>query len=275
MPQAAGLYYSLLAGGHPDHPPVILIHGAGSHHLCWPVEIRRLKGYRVLALDLPGHGRSEEAGQQTISAYSQKVLDFMEAVGIYQAVLVGHAMGGAIALMMAKMHPERVLGIGVISSGAYLKVPKELLEDLASPFTLPLALKLLQDRLFGADVTTAVSKLVMQTLKETRPGVLYGDWQACERFDLRSEVEKIATPAWVAMGMQDRLVSPACALFLASQMPKAQLQWIPPAGHMVILEKPQELCQRLRKFLLELYPNESNLWRSRIESGIKPNRIIF
>ncbi|TLN23779.1 alpha/beta fold hydrolase, partial [bacterium] len=95
MPIAAGIYYALVQGRAASslHPPVILIHGAGSSHLCWPAALRRLPGCRVLALDLPGHGRSSGVGLQSLDALADRLVDFLEALGLYQAVFVGHSMG--------------------------------------------------------------------------------------------------------------------------------------------------------------------------------------
>jgi pimeloyl-ACP methyl ester carboxylesterase len=88
MPIAGGLYYFAFPG---DNPPVVLIHGAGGTHLHWPAEIRRLPGRYVLAVDLPGHGKSIGCGLQTISAYTEAVLHWLEAVGLSRAVLSAFA----------------------------------------------------------------------------------------------------------------------------------------------------------------------------------------
>src|SRR5574341_24760 len=90
------LYYAKNAHFETAKPPLILIHGAGSSHLDWPPELRRMKNYNVLALDLPGHGRSDEQGRTRIEDYAVAVLAFMDAFTLDRAVLVGHSMGGAI-----------------------------------------------------------------------------------------------------------------------------------------------------------------------------------
>ena len=109
MPQTAGIYYCMSQSGQPDHrPPLLLIHGAGACHLCWPAELRRLSGYTVYTLDLPGHGKSAGIGQHTIAAYAAKVIEFLSAMGIYHATLIGHSMGGAIALQAAYEYPNQV-----------------------------------------------------------------------------------------------------------------------------------------------------------------------
>ena len=98
MPLSGNLYYS----HHPDAgdgtPPLVLIHGAGGMHLYWPPEVRRLRGYNVYAVDLPGHGKSETIdGQQTIGDYARYLVQWLESVQLRRAVLVGHSMGSAIA----------------------------------------------------------------------------------------------------------------------------------------------------------------------------------
>ena len=98
-------------------PPSYLIHGAGGHHLYWPPQIRRLTGYRVYALDLPGHGRSGGSGQQTIDSYTTAVKDWLIEVNLHSAVFVGHSMGSAIALSLALNYPDHVLGLVLIGGG--------------------------------------------------------------------------------------------------------------------------------------------------------------
>ncbi len=60
MPQSCGLFYSDYHGGLPNATPVVLIHGGFTDHRCWPAQVRRLPNRRVVAVDLPGHGRSED-----------------------------------------------------------------------------------------------------------------------------------------------------------------------------------------------------------------------
>ena len=92
MPVAVDFYYSVCEGSEEGlRPPVVLIHGAGGTHLYWPAEMRRLPGYRMYALDLPGHGKSGGRGQQSIPAYAQAVLEWLEAVGLHKAAAsMGH-----------------------------------------------------------------------------------------------------------------------------------------------------------------------------------------
>jgi pimeloyl-ACP methyl ester carboxylesterase len=249
MPSAAGIYYAQFDEGRKDEPPVILIHGAGSNHLVWPAELRRLPGQRVLAVDLPGHGRSSGVVQQSIPAYADQMIDFLAALGLYQAVFVGHSMGGAIALDLAIRHPTHVAGLGLISTGAYLGIDPDFLENLGNPLTVPNALHVFQGRAFGPQASPALIERCMQTFKETRTSILYGDWQACAKFDQREAITSIEAPAWVIAGGEDRMVPIAYAHFLAGRIPAARLQILPTAGHMALLEQPGQIVQGLQQFL--------------------------
>ena len=271
MPTAAGLYYAQFDEGHKDEPPVILIHGAGSNHLVWPAEIRRLSGQRVMAVDLPGHGRSDGKAQQSISAYANHLFEFLADLGLYQAVFVGHSMGGAIALELAVRHPSHVAGLGLISTGAYLGIDPAFLENLSNPVTVPNALHNFKNKAFGPQTRPALVERCMQTLKETRSSILYGDWRACAEFDLREMVTRIEAPAWVIAGSDDQVTPIAYAHFLAGRIPAARLQIIPGAGHMVILEQPALVAQGLQQFLTAVSATRFAAARVRLPSTAPVN----
>lgn len=252
MPTSAGIYYAEFDEGRKDEPPIVLIHGAGSNHLVWPAEIRRLPGQRVLAIDLPGHGRSAGTAQQSIGAYANQVVNFLGELGLYHAVFIGHSMGGAIALTLAMRDPTQVAGLGLISTGAYLGVSPEFVEDLANPMTSPSALQRFQARAFGPQVSPVLIERCMQAIKATRGSVIYGDWRACAEFDLRESVAQIEAPAWVIVGSEDKVTPVAYAHFLAGKMPAARLQIIPGGGHMVLLEQTARVLQGLQQYLSAL-----------------------
>jgi pimeloyl-ACP methyl ester carboxylesterase len=258
MPIAANLYYSLSERGAVNQPSLVLIHGTGSSHQCWPAEMRRLPGWNVLAVDLPGHGRSEGVAQRSISRYAAGLAEFLAELNVFQAVLVGHSMGGAIALQMALDQPTLVTGLGVISSGAYLGVPPQIQEYLTNPLTQNQATRFFRGLAFSPAATPALVEQSMAPLNAIPHSVLASDWQACATFDLIDAVENIACPTFLAAGADDRLTPPAYARFLAARMPNARLHLIPDAGHMVIVEQPAELTAHLRDFLTSLFNYQFN-----------------
>jgi pimeloyl-ACP methyl ester carboxylesterase len=251
MPVAAQLYYHASTGGNGGNWPVVLIHGAGGNNLFWPFEIRRLPGQTVYALDLPGHGKSEGRGQQSITGYIDAILAWLGEMNLNRAIFVGHSMGGAIVQALAIKHPELVTALGLIASGARLRVHPDILSASSSQTTYYNAVKLIIANAFNTEDARLV-ELANQRMSEVRASVLHGDFLACDSFDLTELVSGIGQPALVICGSADKMTPVRYSQFLASTIPGARLVVIPEAGHMVMLEKPGEVSQALLDFINEL-----------------------
>ncbi len=249
MPTAAGLHYFLHEGGSVLRPPLVLIHGAGGDHLSWPPEVRRLPDYRVITLDLPGHGKTEGPGRQSVEDYARDVAEFVDVSGFSRAVFVGHAMGGAIALALALDYPDRVAGIGLISTGPCLPIPSSVIENAANQSTLPLAIKSLQEMSLGSQTPATLKEITFKRLLETRQTLLLGDLLACDRFNMAGRLSAIRTPVLVVCGTEDKLTPIRFSETLSRQIPGAALQTVEGAGHMLILEQPGRLAKLIRVFL--------------------------
>jgi pimeloyl-ACP methyl ester carboxylesterase len=253
MPLSGNLYYSLHCEKDTETPPLVLIHGAGGSHLYWPPDIRRLQGYCVYAPDLPGHGKSSSIdGQQSIEEYAGYLLQWLESVQLRRAVLVGHSMGGAIALQLALSHPETVVGLGLVGAGARLRVLPEFLSYAADPTTVYKATDLVVSHSFSANAPARLVELAARRLAETRQSVLYGDLLACDRFDVMDRLGSIRQPTLVICGSEDQMTPMRFAQYLASSMPEARLVVIPGAGHMVMLEQPAHVAESLYSFLKDV-----------------------
>ncbi len=257
MPITNDLYYYTYQSSENDSLPLVLIHGAGGNHLYWPIEVRRLSGCRIFAPDLPGHGKSGGRGLQTVDAYARCIIDWLDILGIRRAVFAGHSMGSAIALWIALQHPEQVIGLGLISAGARLRVVPELLSYSASPTTFHKAVEGMAGASFSPSADPRLVELAAARMSEIRPSVFNGDLQACNSFDVIEQVSGIHAPALVICGADDQLTPLRYAQFLAGNIPAARLEIIPGAGHMVMLEKPPEVAALLDGFLHSLsFPAE-------------------
>jgi pimeloyl-ACP methyl ester carboxylesterase len=253
MPLSSGMFFQLY-DSQPveDAPAVVLIHGAGGNHLYWPFNLRRLPGYRVYAPDLPGHGKSGSAGEQSIEAYAGALLDWLQAVELEQAVLIGHSMGSAIALWLALEKPERVTGLGLLGSSARLIVNPALIAGASQADSFLQTVETVIHWSFSAEAPADLTRLAARRMAEVPPGVLYADFLACNAFDMTARLDEIRCPTLVVCGAQDKMTPPGQAQFLAAKIPASRLEVVPNAGHMVMLEQPFVVAEILTAFLREL-----------------------
>jgi len=258
MPETVGIYYSESANGLPERP-LLLLHGAGSSHLMWPPLMRRLPGCTILALDLPGHGKSRGRSCNSIDHYAEILLDFLAEKRIYQAALVGHSMGGAVALQVALKQPQLVCGLGLISTGAHFDLPPALSENFHHNFARENALHTFEGLSFSAHTPPPEREKMMRLLRLVHWNVLENDWQACAGFDARVFITRMDMPAWVAVGAEDRLTPLPQAQFLTAHLPHARLQLVPRAGHFLPLEQPAALSVGFQGFVARLASERGKL----------------
>ncbi len=224
-------------------PPVVFVHGAGGSHQLWLYHVRDLPYARTCALDLPGHGRSQGPGRDTITAYGDWLVAFLDGVGLGRVVLVGHSMGGGITLDVALRYPDRVAGIGLVATGARMRVAPALLEGLRQEPDG--AVQLIASWSYGPEAPEEMVRQGRRQLQQAPPDVLYGDFAACDVFDVRDRLGEILVPAFVLCGTKDRMTPAKYAPALRNGMPNSTLHLVEGAGHMVLLEQPQAITKAL------------------------------
>ena len=240
MPLAAEIYYYYFSKDPSGiHPPIVLIHGAGGNHLYWPPGIRRLPGYRIHSLDLPGHGKSPGRGRQSIDSYAADIQKWVHETNLNRAVFIGHSMGSAIAIRLALYHPEIVSGLGLVGAGAALRVNEELLESTSSPTTFDNAVMRITKLSFSSSASERLVELAAQRMLETRQSVLHGDLRACDEFDETVRISNISQPTIIICGIDDKMTPVRLSHYLYNNIPGSELEIIPGAGHMVMMEQPQ------------------------------------
>lgn len=229
--------------------PVLLLHGAGGTHQHWLYQVRDLPHSASLALDLPGHGRSEGPGRDTIAAYGDWLVGFLDAANLAQAVLVGHSMGGAIALDVALRYPKRVAGLGLIATGARLPVAPALLDSIQQD---PAAsVEMIGAWAFGPEAPAEMVRLGKRQIGATPVDVLLRDFRACDAFDVRERLAHLNRPTLVVCGTQDRMTPVKYSVYLRDQIAGARLQLVDGAGHMIQIERPEAVARALGAFLTE------------------------
>jgi pimeloyl-ACP methyl ester carboxylesterase len=250
--QGRSLVYLGGPGPSPAALPLVCLHGAGGSAAMWTQLHAGLASEQpVFALDLPGHGRSAPFVEAaSLDRYAGVVRDALDALGLARAVLVGHSMGGAVALLVALAVPERVAGLILVGTAARLRVAPAILEGIGRDPAA--AVERICAMAYGP---SAPGELVARGVAEMRPvppAVLEGDFRACDGFDVRSRVGAIAAPALVLVGSEDVMTPPRFAAELASPLPAARLETVQGAGHMLPVEAGARLVALARPFLASL-----------------------
>ncbi len=237
------------AGPQDSGSVVVCIHGAGGDRDSWIRLMHNLAGRGVgsFALELPGHGESDVAQISDVKEYSRVVLEFLEAKKLKSVYLAGHSMGGAVVLASVMSKAELLRGVILIGSGAKLRVKDSISGGVKSDFEATV------DEIIGyAFSPTADPSLIREStrsLLKCHADTFHGDFIACDRFDVLSELESITTPTLILCGEDDLLTPPKYSQFMSDRIPNAKLSIVPQSGHMVMLEQPGIVGDLISQFM--------------------------
>lgn len=242
-----------IAYAHDDGPSertTLYVHGSGGSRDVWSAQ-RRLADRPTAALDLSGHGESEdidaEPGYTTLSAYADDALAVAEATDA--DVLVGSSLGGAVALHLlierADWRPEAVVLAG---AGARMGVLSDLLEWLEDDFERALEFLHGPDRLFFDPDERAVERSKAE-MRACGREVVRRDFLTCHGFDVRDRLGEVGVPTLAICGEHDQLTPPWYHEYLAEEVPEGSLATVPDAAHLAMVERPRAFAERVEAFL--------------------------
>jgi len=230
---------------------VLFIHGAGGGKFTWSFQKGTFeKQFNPIILDLPGHGESGGEGEQEIGKYAEQVYAFLKALDLPKAFLVGHSMGGAIVQTLALAHPEVIRGIVLVGTGARLKVFPMILEGIMKSFEETVR-KMVPFTLSPKSPPELMERGINEMMR-CKPGILYGDFLACDRFDMMNEVQRINLPTLVLCGNDDMMTPVKYSQFLHERIKGSKLEVLANAGHLVMMESPDAFNEKVSGFIKEL-----------------------
>jgi pimeloyl-ACP methyl ester carboxylesterase len=253
-----GIDTFVATGGKPfdsSLPAVVLLHGAGFDHSTWALHSRWFAhhGYAVLAPDLPGHGRSSGQALPTISGMADWTAALLDTAGASKAKLIGHSMGSLIALETSARHPTKVSSLGLIGTAATMTVGSDLLKAAEANEPAAIDMVSIWGLGFKAELGGSLApglwmhQGAQRVLQQTRPGVLYSDLNACNSYQNALEAAaQVKVPATLILGERDMMTPAKAGKALAAAMPHARTVVLPGAGHMMMIEQPDELLAALQ-----------------------------
>ncbi|MFB3103263.1 MAG: alpha/beta fold hydrolase [Alphaproteobacteria bacterium] len=245
----------------PAQPVLVLIHGAGTDHTFWGLQTRYFShhGFSVLAVDLPGHGRSDGPALDSIDALADWLWQVLDTVGARQAALAGHSMGSLIALAAGAKRPENTRALVLVGTAERIAVHEDLLA--AGQNNDPTAFDMITDWGFGKPSHLGGHQAPglwmlgggRALLATSAPGVLGSDLAACDVYDGAVEAaKKIACPVLLLLGADDRMTPPRTATALAQALAHVETEILPATGHMIMVERPNETIDAIDGFLQRL-----------------------
>lgn len=243
----------------PAAPAVVLIHGAGMDHTVWSLQSRYLAhhGRAVLAVDLPGHGRSAGAPPPSVEALADWVVALLDAAGVGgPAALVGHSMGALVALCCAARHADRVESLALLGVAETMPVHPDLLGAAAlnDPAAIELVVGWGHGPLghIGGNAVPGLGLLdgARRLMARARPGVLGVDLGACDAFMGGGEAAAaVRCPALFLLGALDRMTPAKAGRALAARTAGGRVEVLPGVGHMVMVEAPSATTRALTAHL--------------------------
>jgi pimeloyl-ACP methyl ester carboxylesterase len=241
--------YSIKQGNH--GLPMIFVHGAGSNHLVWGAQMRALSSIaQALVMDLPGHGKSGLPGRNSIEGYSDVILGMVDALGWERVVVVGHSMGGAITQLFALSHPDRVAGLGLIGTGARLRVLPVVFDGLENDFDT--TVRLVVENSYAQPMDENIRRLAEEQMRACPVDVIRDDFLACNQFDVMARVSEIRVPTLIIGGGEDRMTPVKYSEYLHTKIPNSRLELIDGAGHSVMIERADVVNRALVDFVSHL-----------------------
>lgn len=249
-----------------DGPAVILLHELGGSTDTWADLQPSLTGagFRAVALDLRGAGRSEvPTAPYSLPDLANDVLQLMDALGLSQAFFVGLAVGGMLALQLAVISRSRVLGLVLLDATLVIPKATAVYARHRAATALREGMAAVVDQSISRSFPPPVAAVCPQVMSAYRARFVQQDPHgyalaslAALEVDFREAAPGIDRPVLVLVGEHDLLFPPEQAQMLARALPQATYHMIPRAGHFPPLQTPAPVCRLVVSFLRQCVARE-------------------
>ena len=224
---------------------LIFIHGSGSDSTVWKYQFNIDNDYSIIALDLPSHNRSDKFETLSLELYVDVLKKFIESLDYDKIILCGHSLGGAVIQLFYFNNPDLVNKLILVGTGAKLRVSPVILESLKTNYD-----NFLKDLPVGAFSRKTPTDIVNEYVKETSSigsEVTYQDFSICDKFDTMNLTSTIDIPIVIITGKEDKLTPVKYANYFKEKIINSKLYIIEKAGHMVMIEQPNQFNEIVKK----------------------------
>jgi len=234
---------------------VLYVHGTGCNGEVWLPHMAEISdAHTAVAIDLPGHGRSPGRGFRGVADYTFFTVELAKALGWSRFVVVGHSLGGAVALLIALYHAELLDGLVLVDTGARLRVHPALLRGAVAAAEAGRSPAADRSWSYASSTPQSLVDTVQALGAGTDPWVTYGDWIADDTFDVLSRIRDVHVPTLAICGADDRLTPVKYHQAFAAQIRGCRLEVIDGAGHWMFWEQAEAFTRSVRSFLDTLPP---------------------
>jgi surfactin synthase thioesterase subunit len=198
MPLTNGIYFAEYTPRQADNShTLVYIHDAGGSSLFWPGALRRFANHHTISIDLPGHGKSDPPGRQSVENYSQIIEAWLADLSLKKTVLVGFGLGGSIATQIAIHYPHLAQGLVLINTIVKKYIPESTINNLTNPVTAQNAIKQHIQQTLQLRKTNEHHRSYINALQTVRPAVLAGDFSAKNENIFIKSAEHIKQPVCI------------------------------------------------------------------------------
>jgi pimeloyl-ACP methyl ester carboxylesterase len=242
----------------PERETVVFLHGTGQDHSIWVLPARYFASHRrnVLAVDLPGHGRSAGPALSSIEAMADWLARLLDTASVETAALVGHSMGSLVALETAARHRARVRAIALVGVSVPMPVNQALLgnarEDEGRARDMLTVWGHSRGAQLGGNATPGIWMLGAgrRLLARAAPGTIYTDLSACDRYVVGlDQAKEVTCPVLWILGERDVMTPAKSARAVAAALPDSRTVILEGAGHALLAERPDPVLDELIRFV--------------------------
>jgi pimeloyl-ACP methyl ester carboxylesterase len=222
---------------------MVFLHGAAGSGLLFGNQFQAFrKQAQCCFIDLPGHGASPRVPAASIKTYTDGVVDFIRELKC-PVDLLGHSMGGAVALEIALFHPELLRRLILVATGCSFPGSGEILRWLDENYDE--GLERIARNCFSDSVDKSLVRTANAQMARLDPDIVRADFLACTLFNRCERLHEIRVPTLIICGEDDRMTPIELSRHLADSIPNAKLEVIPHGSHLVMLEQSDRFNQLL------------------------------